>query len=555
MDPRSVTNDFQDEDLVRNRIERLTQMKGERGNWEKTWRDVERRVDPVAAGGFDKLAPGGVRGSDIYDSTAILGIDRYEAAIGSIVVPRKQIWHTLTTDNDDLNKRADIQRWCEYATKRLFALRYEPHANFESQFYMDLRSGGTYGTSSLIVDERVGGGLYYRAMHVSEVYIDEDHAGFVDTVYREHELTLRQIVQKFGLVALSDRMRMAWDDPRKHGEKWRLAVAVQPNETYDPERWDYAGKPIESTTISLDDKWIMKRAGYHTMPMPTSRVTTSPGDKWGRSPAMKVLGVIKGVNEMAKTMLRAAHKAVDPALAFHDDGLINKLSTRPGGLNPGMVDERGQLLVRPIEMGGNMPIGRDVQEEERKTIRSAFLEEVFSIVFERRDRMTATEVMEIAAKTGVLVAPTSARIETEKLDPMVTRELDIGMRSGRIAPPPPVFFEAGAKVRTGYLNPMSRMARMESVSGFTQWTGMLVQAAAVDQTVLDIVDFEAAGRGSAEILGVPPSWVATPEDVAAKRQARAAAKQQQDIVQGLEPAGNAALAFSKAAEIANKGVL
>src|SRR3546814_20532846 len=62
--------------------------------------------------------------SDLYDSTAQRGLERYTAAIGGMSYPRNQRWHGLVTTNGELNRLPEVQRWCEYATDRLFAMRY-----------------------------------------------------------------------------------------------------------------------------------------------------------------------------------------------------------------------------------------------------------------------------------------------------------------------------------------------------------------------------------------------------------------------------------------------
>jgi hypothetical protein len=151
----------------------------------------------------------------------------------------------------------------------------------------------------------------------------------------------------------------------------------RPNEQVDVDKLDYRGKAIASRYIAIDEKWLIRQGGYYTMPIPVSRNSTAPRQKYGSSPMFKVMGTASGLNEIAKTILRAGHKAVDPALAYFDDGDISKLVTKPGGLNPGLVNDEGRLLVQPIPSGGNHMLGRDIQESERSVVKGAFLEDFF----------------------------------------------------------------------------------------------------------------------------------------------------------------------------------
>ncbi|WP_339426856.1 portal protein, partial [Pseudomonas proteolytica] len=162
--------------------------------------------------------------------------------------------------------------------------------------------------------ERKGLGLYYKALHLSECYIDEDFAGRVDTVHRKYELSARQCLQEFGADALTGKMREAVTR-NKLDDKFEILHIVCPNGDLQPDALDRRSMAIDSITIAIADKVILRRKGYHSMPISVSRHVTGPGDIYGRSPAIKVLPTIKGLNQMAQTILRSAHKMVDPALA------------------------------------------------------------------------------------------------------------------------------------------------------------------------------------------------------------------------------------------------
>jgi len=544
---------MQNESEVMRHLAHQGAMESTRANWQNIWRDVDELCDPQAQGGFYKITPGTELGLNNFDATAIEGLDRYTAAIAGLTIPRNTRWHGLTVADTDLAKVPAVRAWLEHATDRLFACRYAPAAGFEMQATADIRQGGKYGNAPLWVDEMVGTGLFYAAIHMAEVFIDEDFRGRVDTVHRKFELTARQARQKFGEAALTDRMMQMLTDgnPAKASTKFQFLHVLCPAEEYEPGALGLRGMKIKSLYIAIDEKAIVRRGGYRTMPLIVSRTITSPGSPYGRGPAMKVIGTIKTANEIAKTMLRAAHKTVDPALAYFDDGAVSKLSTKPGGLNPGMVDEFGRLLVQPIPSGASLPTGMEMQERERQVIKDAFLEQLFQILTDPSDRMTATQVLEMVQKQGVLVGPFAGRHETEKLGPMIDREVEILMRAGQIMPMPPEMIEAGVeRARAVYDNPLSRMSRAEEAAGFTRWVEIIAQAASFDPSVTDYVNTDVAIPGLADVLSVRSSWINTPEQVAAKRQAREQAEQAAQMAQFAPPVAGAALDLAKANDIA-----
>lgn len=540
---------LQDDDLVKTHLRNHDRLVALRAPMESLWREIDERTNPLGAGGWSKNTPGVVHGAGNFDVTAVESLDRFCAAMAGITIPRNTQYIRLRFGDKDLDKLPAVRRWCERTADRLHAIRYAPHAGFEVQAQEDFRQLGSYGTGPLWTGERKGLGLFYKALHLSECYIDEDFAGRVDTVHRKYELSARQCLQEFGADALTGKMREAVTR-NKLDEKFEILHIVCPNGDLQPDALDRRSMAIDSITIAIADKVILRRKGYHSMPISVSRHVTGPGDIYGRSPAIKVLPTIKGLNQMAQTILRSAHKMVDPALAFFDDDGITSLVTRPGGANPGLVNEQGQLMVAPMPTGSNLPIGLEMQQSERAVVKTAFLEDFFKILTDPADRMTATQVLEMVAKQGVLVAPYAGRYESEKQNPVTQRDLDLAMRARQVEPFPDEVIEAGAYPVIEYENPLSRMARAEEAAGLTRWIEAMAPLAQVDDgAVFDHIDVDAAAPGLGDVLGVRPSWIATPDQVAAKRKAREDSKAATSGVEQLQGAASAASDLARASSL------
>ena len=539
---------LQDDVLVKRELADLDRNKAERAPWESQYRDVEERVNPIAAGGFSMMSPGGRRGAGNFDVTAIQSLGRFASAMRSITLPKQEQYIKLRFADPELNRLPEVRRWCEVAGDRLYAIRYAPMTGFGTAAFEDFLQLGTYGTAPVWTGERRGAGLFYRALPLHECFIDVDFTGMVDTVRRCFKRTARQLAQQFGEDSLSPKMREAIQKDKDHTE-FEILHVVRPNAELESDRLDWRGKPVASLYIAIDEKVLLQRSGFHSMPISVSRHMTSPGDKYGRSPAMNVLPTIMGANTMAQTILRAGHKAVDPALAFYDDDGITKLVTKPGGLNPGLVDEAGRLLVQPIPQGGTLQIGMELLENERSVIRTEFLEEFWKLLSQERAERSATAILEIAAKQGALIEPFADRFESEKQNPITQRDLELALRAGQVAPMPDVVQEAGGWPTIFYENPLSRMARAGEGAGFTRWIEAMAPMAQLDPGVFDHIDTDAAAPGLADVLGVRPSWISKPEQVAAKRKARADAETEAQTAEQLGQASSAYLDIAKANQI------
>jgi hypothetical protein len=382
-------------------------LKEKRAYYEPTWRDIDRFVDPFGAGGWDKGRSSFTNDADeLFDVTALDGLDRYTAAIAGVTIPRGQRWHGIAFADPDLMKIPAVARWCEIAADRLFLARYAPWTGFEAQAHEDIRQEGKYGTSPMWIGDNVGRGLFYKTLHLSECYIDEDFSGRVDTVHRAYCETIRNAIAEFGVDSLSDKTRRDADDPKKINNEIEILHVIRPNRAYEPGNFGPKGKPIESLYLELGEKHVIRRSGFTSMPIPVSRHVTGPRDCYGRSPAMKALATIKGLNAMARTILDAANKAVDPPLLFFDDADITSVVTKAGGLTPGGARRSGAARwCTRFMTGGQLPIGEQIREGERAVVKTRSSTSIFRLLTDPSDRMTATQVMEQVAKEGVLIAP------------------------------------------------------------------------------------------------------------------------------------------------------
>lgn len=536
----------QDEDLAKEDLRQHGRLVAERMPWESTWREVDERF-PDGAGGFNKVSAGTIRGARNYDSTHITAIERFAAAGVAITTPEERDYIKPRFLDKELMSIRAVRLWCEYAGRRLYDLRHAMHTGFGVAANEDWDQLGRYGTSAVWQEAIPDRGIIYRTLHLSETWIDVDFAGRVDTVHRKFEKSARQLAQQFDEENLTPKMR---DQLRPGGNpdtKFEVLHIVMPNTAWDKDSFDHRRFPISSRYLAMDEKLYLRRAGFNTMPISVSRHMTSAGEKYGRSPAIKVMPAISGVNAMKHGVLRAAHKATDPALLFNNDDGISTLRTKAGGLNPGLVDGMGRAMVARMPGGENgIPITLEMIQDERNTIKSAFLEDFYKILTDPNSRMTTTEVLEVMSKQGVLVRPFASRYATEKQHPMTQRDLDLALRAGQIRDFPPEVKEAGAWPVIDYENPLAAMARAESTAKTLRYVQALPVLAEFDPKVRLRVNADAMAVGMAEEMGVRPSYIRSDEEVAALSANEDAQKQAMFDAEQLERTAGAVKEFAQA---------
>lgn len=528
-------------------IRRQEKMATDRAIFDSHWREIAERILPRADHFRVNRNPGDKHTERIFDATANLALERFSAAMESMLTPRTQRWHKLKTGVPELDERDDVQEYLDAVTQILFSVRYSPKANFASQANEVYMSLGAFGTGGMFIDDLVGRGIRYRSIPLSEMYIAENHQGMVDTVHRRFPMTARQAAQRFGLEKLPEKIKQAVE--KSPEQNFDFIHAVGPREDMDYSRKDYRGMAMYSCYIAMDGRTIVAEGGFHSMPYAVGRYVTGPKEVYGRSPAMTVLPDIKMVNEMSKTIIRAAHKMVDPPLLLQEDGALQAFDLRPGALNYGGVNEQGNQLVHPLQTGARVDIGEEMLEQRRKVINDAFLVTLFQILVDA-PTMTATEAMLRAQEKGALLAPTMGRQQSEFLGPLIEREIDILARAGVLPPMPDALRELGGQVEIEYVSPLNRAQRAEEGVAIMNTLQAIAPLAQIDPKVMLVFDPQKVARELADINGVPAKVLRDPEEIKQLEDAQAEASQAQQLLAAAPVAAGAVKDLAQAQSLA-----
>jgi hypothetical protein len=516
-------------------LRRLNELEGRRHNWDSHWQEVAERVWPAADEFLTTRSVGEKRSTKIYDATAAMALEKFAAALESMLTPRAHKWHTLRSTDESLNRDPAVKAWFESVARIMFQARNSPKAGYYSQMHEAYKSLGAFGNSCLFVDEPKDGsaGVTYVQCHVGSVYIEINPARRIDTVYRKYTMSAKAAAQEWGVDRLPEKVAQALEQPDQLYKRFDFLHVVQPRTDYDKERKDAEGMPWLSYHIGIDDKAMIDEGGYHEMPYLYSRYTVNPTEMYGRSPAMLVLPSIKMAQEMQKTFIRAGHKLVDPPLLLHDDGVLGTGSKQvrltPGGLNYGGVDANGRPLIQPLQTGARLDITEGMLEKEREVINDAFLVTLFQLLLDK-PYMTATEALIRAQEKGQLLAPTVGRQQSELLGPQIHREFSILQRQGMLPEIPQVLLEASGEYEIGYESPSMRMQRTEELVGIQRTLEMVMPFAEADPSVMSIFNAEEIVRLSADINGAPATILKTPDEMAELRQQQAQQAQQQQMM-------------------------
>lgn len=500
-------------------------METERSLFEAHWLEVAERLLPRQADFLGaNAAQGAKRTGRIFDEYAMLALSHHTAACEGFLIPRGSFYQSLVADDDELMKIKRVAEWYDDKTKLLFRRRYAPKSGFASQIHESFDSLGAFGNQALWVDGLRGpdgrpSGLFYRSVHIGEVYVRTSFQGRVDLVHRKFTLEARQALQMWpdNPPECAARAHAKGND----GDRHEYLHVLFPREDHDPERLDGRGMPIGSKYIAVEGKQELEEGGYRRMPLIYSRYETSPREDYGRGPGMKVLPAVKACQAMMQSLVRAVQLGCEPPLGGPDEDMIATLDYKPRGFTANAVNERGQKLIQTLFEGADTASAQELLKLTYERIDEAFLKHLFDVNEELKSHVSASAIMQRAGEKGVLLSPIMGRQETELLDPMTEREIDVMADLGDFDDMPPEVREAGGAFKTRYDNPLSRMARMEQAAGFFRTFEAAAPVLPVRPDILDNFDLDEAIRGVAEIQAVPPKWMTDPAKLDAIRKGRA----------------------------------
>lgn len=536
--------------IVAESLREFAQLQTMRAVFAQHWEEVAELVLPTSRNTFYYGSynwPGQKKTDRQVDASAAIALDRFGAILDSLLTPRNMMWHQLGSDDDYVMKDRATRLWFEKVTKLLFKFRYAPMANFSAQNQNQYQSLGAFGTGNMFIDkyEGVDGakGLRYKHLPLGEMFLRENHQGLIDGFCRWFRLTPQQAMKQFGDACPEQIKSAALQNQQMPFE---FLHRVCPRDDYDPERWDEKGKLFASYYICLTTSTFLREGGYRTLPIASSRYVQTPGEVYGRSPAMLVLPAIKTLNAEKTDFLTQGHRAGVPVLLTADDGIVD-FSMRPGALNKGGMTADGKPLVGVLPHG-DIQVTKEMMDEERALIDSAFLVDLFKILLGDPKIFTATQIVEMMSQRGILIAPTVGRQQSEYLGPTIDRELDI-LSDLRVLPPmPPRLREAQGEYHVIYTSPLARDMRSQELAGANRQIDMAIQIANAtgDPSVFDKFNIDNILSDGAEINGMPESWTASDDEVAEKRQQRAQAAERQQRAQ--EAPAKAALMKAGAAQ-------
>lgn len=497
----------------------------ERSSWVTHWREISEYQQP-RAGRFvtSDRNKGDKRTNHILDNTAVFGARTLAAGLMSGITSPARPWFRLEIKDKDLMESGPVKSWLHDAATLIRAIFAS--SNTYRSLHTIYEELGLFGTGASIVLPDFDNVLHHYPLTVGEYALATDSKGQVNTLAREFQMTVEQMVGQFGRENCSATVQNLYD--RHAYDQWVDVIhLIEPRRERDVRKLDGKNKRFASLYLEAGqekfDKFLSE-SGFNRFPALAPRWVVTGNDVYGTSPGMECLGDVKQLQHQQLRKGQAIDYQVNPPLQVPTRYKEAGKARLPGGVF--YVDSQGQNAGVRSAFDVRLDLQHllmDIQDV-RERIRSAYYADLFLMLAnDTRSGVTATEVAERHEEKLLMLGPVLERLHNELLSPLIDIAFEYAREAGILPEAPPEL--QGMDLSVEFISVLAQAQRAVATQGVDRLLGAVGQIAQLKPEVLDKIDFDQVVDDYGDAYGVNPKIIVPDDVVAANRQQRQAAMQ------------------------------
>lgn len=519
-------------------LRRLETLREERSRHIGDWREITENIRP-SRGKYLYTGEESKRPTKVINGAPGIASRTLRAGLLSGVSSPSYPWFRLAFKGPDreLNDWGPAKVYLEARQSILYSVLAK--SNFYNTFQVGYGDAGDFGNFCAIIDSDPKSVISCYLCSPGEYFFGQNYAGDIDTIYREYELTIAQLVDKFGIDNISQTLSDAYDRG-EYDRRYKVCTAIEPNrdrqlDKAGPVSMEYScvsvlvGESLPKNSKSLrdkEDKALLEHRGYATWPAPNLRWDISSGNVYGDGPGLMALGDARALQMIERRKGQAIDKLVTPPMQGPPQLRNSPISHVPGGMT--YVDPNIAGSGSPISPIYALPYqavtviqGEIMQHEAR--INEAYYKDLFLLLAQTdRREITAREVEEKHEEKLLALGPMLQRTHRDALDNVIRRSDYLVNAAGMYPPPPPEL--AGKEISVEYVSTLAHAQQSVNVSSIERVFMFASTLAQTKPNVLEKLDEFAAIDYYADTLGVPARVIVETKKAKAKIAERAKAE-------------------------------
>jgi hypothetical protein len=435
-------------------------------------------------------------------------------------------WFRLTLTDQELMTNQDVRIWLAEVEDRLRNVfsRSNIYSSLPS-LYADMCD---YGTGAMMIEEDDDDVIRTSVIPIGSYCLAQDHSHRVNTIYRETTRTAEQLVNHFGIDAVSSQTRALY---RSTPDAWIEVIhVIEPNDDRIAERKDWAGMKWRSVWFEYGERGsgndsLLGMSGYQEFPLMAPRWSAVGEDVYGECPGMDALPDIKGLQHIEKRRAQALDKIVNPPMNAPSSMKRRRASILTGDVNYYGRNQGGQKFEPAHMVDPKIAyIGEELQRYERRIEATYFVDLFMMLTMRPSPERTAREVDELHEEKMLQLGPVLENLHDELLEPTVQRTFSIMNRKGLLPEPPQAL--QGQEYGVELISILAQAQKLVGTVAVERQVEMAMRMAQGGMPeALATLDPDAIMRHYAKILGTEPDLLKSQEQVEAER--RAMEEQQQ----------------------------
>lgn len=523
-----------------------TQLKSERDkSWTPQWQDLRDFIEPDS-GKFegDVTNDGKRKDQRIINNTARMAAGVLAAGMQSGMSNPAIPWFKLEAPDPGLNTYGPVRNWLYNAQQVMNSIFVR--SNLYNALPTCYGEQGVFGMGVVVAIPDESTVVRFYNFTVGSYSAATSNRQLVDTIYRDFDMTPRQMAKQFGKDALSPTTRNLLD---RGTECWvKVCHAIEPNDDRKAGMKDNRNMAFRSIYWERDsDKGqLLRSSGMKKFPAMAPRWKVNAESVYGTGPGSVCLGDTRALQTMELRKMELLEKGVRPPMGAPVSMKGQRLSILPGDVSYIQDSQFGQKFaplmdVNPAWLG---QLRAEISEAEKR-IDEAFYVDLFLMISRMDSVRTATEIAARKEEKMLMLGPVLERQDDELFDVLIDYVFDLmveqsiprwmGLLPGSPLLPPPPKEMAGMDLKVEYTSILAQANKALNAGGIERaiaFTGSLAQSFPEANDLLDI-DFSV--RAYYEAIGTPPQMLRDEKIVEQIRQGRAEAQaaqaQQEQLAQ------------------------
>lgn len=463
------------------------------------WRSLHQEAYDFSAPGRETFrfhSPGQNKNRQVFDSTAVIGLQKFANRIQAALIPAWMDWGELVSGSDvPEDEKENVNKDLEEITKTVFASLN--HSNFYTEITPALVDYGI-GTGGILIEEGdfdTDEAMRFTNVPLAELYVEKPAGGPIKNAWRRQMIKPSQIKELWPEAELPQEL-----------EKLSKKIDSKEVEILNGNLFNKEDGRYHQVIIYQPEKALLFTQNFATKRLVVFRGHVTPGEAYGRGPIIQMLADIRTVNKVKEFILGNAAIQMAGVYTGVDDGVFNPHTVRiaPGSIIPVGSNASANPSLSALPRAGDLGLGdiilSDLQDDIKKALFVDPLGEIQDAV------RSATEQMLRSQENLKDAGASFGRLKSELVEPIIAAIVDIQGELGKI----PKLKVDGSEVTLKFSSPLAKAEDVEDFQNSQLWFQSISQLP--PEIVAATVKVEDLPKYWQEKLGVPASLIRSKEE-------------------------------------------